>query len=93
MKQPRLQVDFNEYDRASREIPVPPPSVQALERAGLAIRDGLLVQLYSPDLDDAGKPADLVVEGRLRFDAEVGLWTACVNPETFRHQAPREQVH
>jgi hypothetical protein len=84
-KKPRVQVDFNEYDRVSREIPIPHASMEAIERTGIAIRDGLVLQLYSPDLDDDGNPADLVVEGRLRFDQRARLWMACVNPATFRH--------
>jgi hypothetical protein len=46
-KKPRVQVDFNEYDRVSREIPIPHASMEAIERTGIAIRDGLVLQLYS----------------------------------------------
>ncbi len=92
MKKPRVQVDFNEYDRVSREIPVPRRALETLERTGTAVRDGLLLQLYSPDLDDDDKPADLVVEGRARFDAAAGRWVACVDPATFRHVATGGRV-
>lgn len=92
VKKPRVQVDFNEYDRVSKDIPLSRASIEIVERAGIAVRDGLLFQLYSPDLDDEGNPADLVVDGRIRFDAQAGLWMACVNPATFRHVAHRERV-
>jgi hypothetical protein len=86
------QVDFNEYDRVSREIPIPRASIEAIKRTGVPIRDGLQLGLYSADLDDAGNPADLVVDGRIHFDAEADLWVARVNPATFRHVACHEPV-
>ena len=92
MSVPLVQVDFNEYDCVSREIPIPRASIEAIERTGVSIRDGLLLGLYSADLDDAGNPADLVVDGRIHFDAEADLWVARVNPATFRHVARHEPV-
>ena len=90
MSAPRVLVDFNEYDRVSKEIPISCRSIEAIERAGIAVREGLLLELYSADLDDEGNPADLVVEGRIRFDAAADLWVACVNPATFRHVVHRK---
>ena len=87
MSTPRVLVDFNEYDRVSGEVPIPRASIFDIERSGTKARDGLLVELYSADLDDNGEPADLVAVGRIRYDATVDLWIACVDPQTFRHIA------
>jgi hypothetical protein len=84
---PRVEVDFNEYDRVTGEVPIARAAVEKLEQGGTMVRDGLLLQLYSPDLDDNDEPADLVVEARARFDADSRLWMACVDRATFRHVA------
>lgn len=85
MSNPRVEVDFNEYDRVAKQIPISRASLHEIEGRGIAPREGLLLQLYAADLDDDGNPAELVVDGRIQYDAQLGVWVACVNPETFRH--------
>ena len=73
---PGIWVDINEWDSAIRSVPIPPLSVRALEAYGLRLREGMVLHLYSDDLDDQGRRDDLIADGVAHHDASAERWMA-----------------
>ena len=72
----RVWVDLNEWDHVERSVPLPRNSIEALKRQGIAVREGLVLHLYSDDLDDNGQRDDLIVDGVAHYDRERECWLA-----------------
>ena len=73
---PRIWVDINEWDGATRSVPIPLVSVRSLELYGLRLHEGMTLHLYSDDLDDQGHRDDLVADGVAHYDASADRWIA-----------------
>lgn len=59
-------------------------SFRDLDRLGITLQDGMILQFYSDDADDTGNPAHLCCEGAVFYDASHGIWYANVDMATFQ---------
>lgn len=64
--------------------------VDDLVARGIELHEGLFIQAYEPDIDDAGLEAYLHILARLRWDAENAEWVACFEEPGF-HWTSREE--
>jgi hypothetical protein len=72
----RVWVDLNEWDHVERSVSLPTRSIAALKRLGITVREGLVLHLYSDDLDDNEQRDDLIVDGVAHYDRERARWLA-----------------
>ena len=66
MALPRVYADFNNLDATNRLRLTCRGTHEDLERAGIELRDGLILQLYMDDGDDDGQADELRIEGVVR---------------------------
>jgi hypothetical protein len=50
-----------------------------LRRLGLELYEGFEAIFYDNDVDDAGRPIDVEVDGRVHFLADRNIWVAVVD--------------
>lgn len=50
--------------------------MRALEAYGVRLREGMVLHLYSDDLDDQGRRDDLIVDGVAHHDPSADRWMA-----------------
>ena len=58
-------------------------SFRDLDRLGIILQDGMILQFYTDDLDEVGEPAYLCCEGGVFYDASHEIWYANVDTATF----------
>lgn len=97
MKRPKFYVDFNEL--IERDLVALSASYEKLSSTGEQIRlqDGLLIEVFSDDLDDKGEPDDLVASGvvernRARGWAERIKWCCRIDALGIRHESDADIV-
>lgn len=85
MSQPRIYVDFLKTDDDGRLVLTCMGTHRDLEAQALQLCDGLIVNVYSDDLDEHGQPDDLIAEGTVRFDAANQRWVLELDHASIRH--------
>ena len=70
----RIFVDFMKTDDKRRLLLTTVGTRQDLTKYGIELRDGLVLSVYSDDLDAKGNRDDLIADGIVRFDAEQQRW-------------------
>ena len=81
---PRVYVDFQNADEKGRLRLNATGTLEDLARHGIQLRDGLVLDLYSDDSDEAGAPDELRVLGRVEF-SEDRAWVAVIDWQSVRH--------
>lgn len=74
MSEPRIYVDFMKTDDQGRLLLTCIGTRRDLETQGVQLQDGLLLHVYSDDLDKDGNRDDLVADGIVRFDSDNRRW-------------------
>ncbi|HEY7329764.1 MAG TPA: hypothetical protein VH592_19170 [Gemmataceae bacterium] len=91
MVNPKVYVDFHNADANGRLRLNCVGTVEDLARQGIALSEGMLLNLYSDDLDANGQPDELRVNGVVSFSEEEHCWVAAIDWSTIRH-ASEEQM-
>lgn len=86
-KQQRIYVDFLKTDGSGRLLLSSLGTREDLERYGITLNEGLLLQLYTDDADDEGNRDDLVIEGIAHFDEANNRWVAIIDRDAIRHKS------
>lgn len=61
-----------------------------IERAGLNLKEGLMVHFYRPETNRENLRDDLLFEGSVHFDPERGQWYAMVDQKSYRHESQKK---
>jgi hypothetical protein len=83
-KPPRVYVDFQNADEKGRLRLNAAGTLEDLARHGVQLREGLVLDLYSDDGDEAGGPDELRVLGRVESSDE-RAWVAVIDWTTVGH--------
>jgi hypothetical protein len=85
MPVPRIYADFQNLDDANRLRLTCVGTLQDLERQGVRLTDGLVVTLYTDDLDDHGQPDEMRAQGVVHYDEAQQCWVAELDWNGLRH--------
>src|SRR6266487_807628 len=85
MVRPRIYADFHNADSQGRVRLNCIGTVEDLAQQQVELRPGLLVTLYSDDLDDKGRMDELLVEGVVSFSEEEHCWVAAIDWAAIQH--------
>jgi hypothetical protein len=82
---PRIYADFHNTDTQGRVRLTCAGTEEDLARQGVRFREGLQLILYSDDLDDTGRPADLLAEGVATYSDAEHCWVATIDWAAIRN--------
>jgi hypothetical protein len=85
MSEHRVYVDFMKTDDEGRLLLTCIGTRRDLETQGVQLREGLVLCVYSDDLDEHGNRDDLVAKGVVRFDPANRRWVLEVDREAIRN--------
>ncbi len=96
MKRPQLYVDFNELIES--DLVALSASDEKFSPTGekILLRDGLLIDVYSDDLNDRGEPDNLIASGVVERNSSSGWakeikWCCRIDAQGIRHQSEDEE--
>ncbi len=85
MTPPRVYADFQNLDDSNR-LRLTCAGTQAdLKRQGIELREGLVLDLYTDDADDEGRPDELQAEGVVQYNGDERCWVAAIDWSALRH--------
>lgn len=84
---PEIYADFQKVDDEDRLVLSTIGTQRDLDKAGIALQDGLELLFWCDDLDDDGQRDDLLVEGTVLFDTDRDRWVAAVDWGRLRHRS------
>jgi hypothetical protein len=85
MLKPKVYADFNNADSQGRLRLNCTGTVEDLSRQGVILREGLMLYLYEPDVDHAGKTDELLVDGVVTFSVDEHCWVAAIDWHAIHH--------
>jgi hypothetical protein len=85
MVKPRVYADFHNADSQGRLRLNCVGTTEDLSQQQVELREGLLLTLYSDDLNDKGQPDELLVEGVVSFSEVEHCWVAVIDWDAIRH--------
>jgi hypothetical protein len=91
MVKPKVYADFHNADANGRLRLNCVGTIEDLARRGITLRDGMLLTLYSDDLDANGQLDELLVDGVVSFSEEEHCWVAAIDWSAIHH-ASEEQI-
>jgi hypothetical protein len=91
MVRPKVYADFHNADANGRLRLSCVGTIEDLARQGVTLREGMLLILYSDDLDASGQPDELLVNGVVTFSEEEHCWVATIDWSAIHH-ASEEQM-
>ena len=83
----RIWVDFMKTDDDRRLLLIAQGTLADLVRAGIELRDGLPLSVYSDDADDKGQPDDLLADGTVCFDEAHKRWVLQIDWDRISHRS------
>lgn len=78
-------------DAAGRLLLVCIGTKNDLLEQGITLVDGMRLHVYSDDANEHGERDDLLAEGTVLYNAEVGQWVLVVDAATIRHESDEHQ--
>lgn len=85
MEKPKVYADFHNADAQGRLRLNCVGTLEDLAQRQVELRDGLIVTLYSDDLDDNGRLDELQVDGTVSFSQEEHCWVAAIDWASVHH--------
>lgn len=80
----RIWVDLNKPGSMDRVILSARGTQEALLAAGIQLEEGLVLAMYSDDLDSEGDSALIVFDGVVHFDPDAQHWVAAIDRSSVR---------
>jgi hypothetical protein len=90
MRKPKVYADFHNADSQGRLRMNCVGTTEDLARQHVQLHEGMLLTLYSDDLDDKGQPDELLVEGTASFSEDEHCWVAAIDWSAIRHASEGE---
>ncbi len=85
MVKPKVYADFHNADPQGRLRLNCIGTLEDLAQQQVELREGLMLSLYSDDLDDKGQLDELLVDGVVSFSEEEHCWVAAIDWAAIRH--------
>jgi hypothetical protein len=85
MVKPKIYADFHNADPQGRLRLNCIGTVEDLSQQQVELREGLVLALYSDDLDDHGQLDELLTDGVVSFSEEEHCWVAAIDWTAIRH--------
>lgn len=85
MRKPKVYADFHNADSQGRLRLNCVGTVEDLSQQQVELRAGLVLTLYSDDLNEQGQPDELLVEGVVSFSEEEHCWVAVIDWDAIHH--------
>ncbi len=85
MVKPKIYADFHNADSQGRLRLNCAGTMEDLAEQQLELREGLLLTLYSDDLDDNGQLDELLTDGVVSYSKEEACWVAVIDWGAIRH--------
>ncbi|HVC93362.1 MAG TPA: hypothetical protein VND64_06705 [Pirellulales bacterium] len=82
---PRIYADFHNADRLGRVRLNCEGTCEDLSRRQIELHDGLVLTLYSDDLDAQGQVDELSIDGVVTFSEDEHCWVAAIDWSAIRH--------
>lgn len=92
MIKPKIYADFHNADANGRLRLSCVGTVEDLARQGITLREGLLLTLYSDDLDAKGQLDELLVDGIVSFSEEEHCWVATIDWSAIHHASEEQEA-
>ena len=92
MAGPRIYADFHNADPQGRLRLNCVGTVEDLSRQQIELREGLLLTLYSDDLDGEGQLDELLADGIVEYSEEEHCWVATIDWSAIRHASDDRSV-
>jgi hypothetical protein len=89
MVKPRIYADFQDADSLGHLRLNCIGTMEDLARQHVELREGLLLTLYSDDLDDKGQLDELQADGIVSFSRDEHCWVAAIDWATIDHASDR----
>ncbi len=93
MRRPKLYVDFHNADSQGRVRLNCVGTVEDLSQQQVELHDGLVLTLYSDDLDEKGELDELLVDGAVAFSEEQHCWVASIDWAAIHHASDVRDSH
>ena len=93
MVKPKVYVDFHNADCRGRLRLNCVGTMEDLAQQQVALQDGLVLTVYSDDLDDKGQLDELLVDGVVSFSEEERCWVAAIDWAAIRHASDGQDSH
>ena len=90
MSEPRIYVDFMKTDDEGRLLLTCIGTRRDLEAQGILLSEGVVLHVYSDDLDEHGNRDDLVAEGIVRRDSVGGQWVLELDRKAIRSASDKK---
>ena len=85
MVKPKVYADFHNADSTGRVRLNCIGTMEDLAQQQVELHEGLVLTLYSDDLDDKGDFDELLVDGVVSFSEEEHCWVAAIDWHAIRH--------
>jgi hypothetical protein len=93
MTMQRIFVDFHNADQEGRVRLNTAGTIADLADQGVELREGLPLSLYSDDdIDEAGQPAELTVDGVVSYSKSENCWVAAIDWQAIRRTSLRSKA-
>src|SRR5438874_1011218 len=92
MVQAKVYADFHNADADGRLRLNCVGTIENLARQGVALREGMLLTLYSDDLDAEGRLDELLVDGVVSFSEDEHCWVAAVDWSAIHHASEERKA-
>src|SRR5579883_612634 len=93
MTKPKIYADFHNADSEGRVRLNCVGTTEDLARQQVELREGLILSLYSDDLDDKGQLDELLVDGVVSFSEEEHCWVAAIDWAAIHHASDERDSH
>src|SRR5580704_6529860 len=93
MVKPRIYADFHNADPEGRIRLNCIGTMEDLSRQQVELREGVVLMLYSDDLDDKGQLDELLVDGVVSFSEQEHCWVAAIDWGAIHHAPEGAGMH
>ena len=85
MNNPKVYADFHNADALGRVRLNCTGTLEDLARQHIELRDGLVLTLYTDDLDRQGNSDELLVDGAVSYSNTENCWVAAIEWTAIHH--------
>src|SRR5947207_4264644 len=92
MVKPKVYADFHNADSQGRLRLNCVGTLEDLAQQQIELREGLLLTLYSDDVDPQGQLDELLVDGVVSFSEAEHCWVAAIDWAAIHHASARQDA-
>jgi hypothetical protein len=89
---PKIYADFHNADTQGRVRLTCVGTMEDLSQQQIELRQGLVLTLYSDDLDDKGQLDELLVDGVVSYSDEEQCWVAAIDWAAIHHASDSQSA-